>query len=245
MAGTLAVVLSAMAACSGSSKKAATPTTRTPVTTATTPSSTAGGPATSDREAIGLNRSLLSAAEVAQAMGLTAPPTPETPGAKATPQGPITEQAILAVLPNAAVYKPLYDNAGGGNGANVTYHVASPKIDIDILAVKFATQQGGQSFVRQASNIATTLAQGKATAHPEMALGVLPAADQAILRVPPGPVTDPTQETVVTDILYGNGVFYLVTLMSAPAAVSDAHVIALARAQDAKYQADKSAIGAG
>jgi hypothetical protein len=240
---TVAVVLMAMAACSGSSKKTTAPTTAPPVTTATTAPSTAAGPATSDKVAVGLNRTLLTAAEVQQSVGLAAPPTPEVPGAKATPQGPISEQDILNVLPNAAVYKPLYDGAGGGNGANVTYHVASPKIVIDILAVKFATQQGGQSFVDKATSIATTLAQGKATPHSELALGVLPAADQAILRVPPGPVTDPTEETVVTDILYSNGAFYLVTLMSAPAAVTDTQVIALARAQDAKYQANKSAIG--
>jgi hypothetical protein len=173
-------------------------------------------------------------------MGLKAAPTQEAAGPTATAQGPLTEQGILSVLPNSAVYKPIYDKAGGGVGANVLYHAASPKVDIDILAIKFASQQGGQSFVQQAAGIATTLAQGKATPHPEMGLGVLPASQQAIIRVPPGPLTDPTNETIVTDILYANGVDYLLTLMGPPGAVTDAQVIALAKAQDAKYQFSKS-----
>ena len=191
-----------------------------------------------------LNKSLLSAAKVQQAMGLGAPPSPETPGPSATPQGPLTKQGLLSVLPNPAVYAPLYDGAGGGNGANVSYHAASPKVDADILAIKFATEQGGQSFVKQATLIATSLAQGKTTAHPEMALGVLPASQQSVLRVPPGALTG-TQETVATDILYADGVFYLVTLMAAPGVVTDAQVIALARAQDANYRSVKATIDGG
>jgi hypothetical protein len=245
----LVIGLVALAACGGSGKKAVAPTTTgpAPTTTTTAPASTttapaASGSASTDKVAIGLNASFLSAAEVQHALALAATPTPEAAGPSATAQGPLTEQGILSVLPNAAVYKPIYDKAGGGVGANVLYHAASPKLDIDILAIKFASQQGGQSFVEQAASIATSLAQGKATLHPEMHLGVLPASEQAIIRVPPGPLTDPTNETIVADILYPNGIDYLVTLMAPPGAVSDAQVIALAKAQDAKYQATKGSV---
>jgi hypothetical protein len=247
----LVVALVGVAACGGSGKKSAAPTTTgpAPATTATASTSTTAAPGSNgavstDKVAIGLNSSLLSAAEVQRGLGLSASPTQEAAGPQATAQGPLTEQGILSVLPNAAVYKPIYDQAGGGVGANVLYHAASPKLDIDILAVKFADQQGGASFVQHAAGIATTLAQGKATLHPEMTLGVLSPAQQGVIRVPPGPLTDPTNETIVTDILYGNGVDYLVTLMAPPGAVTDAQVIALAQAQDAKYQTAKSSIGA-
>jgi hypothetical protein len=242
----LVIALTAVAACGGSGKKSAAPTTTAPAPSTTTTASTtvpaANGSASTDTVAIGLNTSLLSATEVQRGLGLPALPTQEAVAPTATAQGPLTEQGILSVLPNAAVYKPIYDKAGGGVGANVLYHAASPKLDIDILAIKFASQQGGQSFVQQAAGIATTLAQGKATLHPEMGLGVLPASQQAIIRVPPGPLTDPTNETIVTDILYANGANYLVTLMAPPGTVTDAQVIALAKAQDAKYQATKSTI---
>jgi hypothetical protein len=243
----LAVAVTGVAACSGSGKKAAAPTTtQAAVTTTSTTAAAAGtgGLASTDKVAIGLDRSLLSAAEVQRALALSALPTKEGTGAQATAQGPLSEQGLLSVLPNATVYKPIYDQAGGGVGANVLYHAATPKLDIDILTAKFATQAGGASFVKKASDIATTLAQGKATPHPEMGLGTLPADLQVVIRVPPGPLTDPTNETIITDILYADGVDYLMTLMGPPGVVSDAQVIALAKAQDAKYQATKGSLGA-
>jgi hypothetical protein len=243
----LAVALVGAAACSGGGKKSAAPTTHLPPAPVTTTSTTAPGTGSlvsTDKVAVQLDQSLLSAAEVARALALPAPPTKEAAGPTATAQGPLTEQGLLSVLPNAAVYKPIYDKAAGGVGANVLYHASTPKLDIDILTAKFATQAGGQSFVTQASDIATTFAQGKATPHPEMALGVLPATLQAVIRVPPGPLTDPTKETIITDILYADGIDYLMTLMGPPGAVTDAQVIALAKAQDAKYQTLKASFGA-
>lgn len=242
----LAVAVVGAAGCGGGAKKSAAPTTTipAPVTTTSTTASGAGGLISTDKVAVQLNRSLLSAAEVQRALALSVPPTQEAAGPTATAQGPLTEQGLLSVLPNATVYKPIYDKAAGGVGANVLYHAATPKLDIDILTAKFATQAGGQSFVKQAADIATTFAQGKATQHPEMGLGVLPATLQVVIRVPPGPLTDPTNETIITDILYANGIDYLMTLMGPPGAVTDAQVIALAKAQDAKYQSLKGSFGA-
>jgi len=247
------------AGCSGGGKKPAQAlgaTTTTPATTAAattaSPATTTTSPATAsnptgltsnDKVAIGLNASLLGASEVAGALGLATPPDPEPPGPQATPQGPLNEQGILGVLPNATVYRPLYEGAKGGVGANVTYHAPAAKLIIDVLAIKFADQQGGQSFVQQATNIATSLAQGKVTPHPELSLGVLPAGEQGVLRVPPSVLADPTEETLLVDVLYPDGVFYVATIMAPPRTVTDGQMIALARAQDVKYQANKASIG--
>jgi len=247
------------AGCSGGGKKPAQAlgaTTTTPATTAAattaSPATTTTSPATAsnptgltsnDKVAIGLNASLLGASEVAGALGLATPPDPEPPGPQATPQGPLNEQGILGVLPNATVYRPLYEGAKGGVGANVTYHAPAAKLIIDVLAIKFADQRGGQSFVQQATNIATSLAQGKVTPHPELSLGVLPAGEQGVLRVPPSVLADPTEETLLVDVLYPDGVFYVATIMAPPRTVTDGQMIALARAQDVKYQANKASIG--
>jgi hypothetical protein len=247
----LVAVIGVGVACSRSShkasglNKAAAASTTLASTTTTTPGS-AVNPAdvtTTDKVALGLNVSLLSASDVAHAMGLSPPPAPEVPGPHATPQGPLTEQGILSVLPDATVYRPLYERAHGGVGANVTYHVPSAKLDIDILAIKFANQQGAQSFVQQATNIATSLAQAKVTPHPELALGVLPAGLQGVLRVPPSPLTDPTHETILIDVVYHDGVDYVITLIAPPRTVTDLQMITLARAQDTRYRANKASIG--
>jgi hypothetical protein len=229
--------LAGLAGCSSGGKKSAGPTTtKAPVTTTSTVAAGQSAVTSNDPVARALNNSLLTEAETQAALGLAGALTPEIPGPTATPQGPLNEQGILSVVPNAAVYKPIYEGAGGGVGANATYHASSPKLDVDLLAVKFATQQGGQSFVQQELNLATTLAQGKATPHPEMHLGVLPSEQQIVVRVPPGPLTG-TQETVLTDILYANGSYYLLAVMGPPGAVTDAQIIALAKKQDAKYLA--------
>jgi len=248
----VAVVAAAvLAACSGTASKSTAPA---PVTTVQSPSTAvspgaaaataARGLASRDEVAVRLAGSLLGAAGVQAALGLLAPPPEEPAGPTAVVQGPLTEQGLLSVLPSAALYKPIYDRAGGGVGANVLYHATTPKLDIDILTAKFASRGGGESFVEQAAAIATTLGQGKATPHLEMGLGVLPASLQEVIRVPPGALTDPNDETIITDILYGDGVDYLMTLVGPPGTVTDAQVIALAKAQDAKYQTLKTTIGA-
>jgi hypothetical protein len=195
--------------------------------------------------AVALNGTLLTAAETQSALSLPAVPAQEPAVNPQTPQGPLSEEGLLSVLPNSAVYKPLYDRAGGGVGANVTYHSATPKLDIDVTAIKFASASGAESFVKQATALATTLAQGKTTPHPEVTLGVAPADEQVVLRVPPSPLGDPTNETVVQDIVYSNGVTYLVTLLGLPGTISDQQIIALARAQDAKWSARRASLHLG
>jgi hypothetical protein len=248
--GAVAVLI-ATGACGSSSKKAASPTTTTaPTTTATTAattSSTAAGSASyasTDPVAIALNNTLLTATEVQQILKLPAVPGQEQPGPNSTPQGPLNENGVLNVLPSAAVYKPLYDQAGGGVGANVTYHLTSAKLDVGVLTVKFATAAGGQSFIQKATNIVTTIAQGKPIPHPELNIGVLPPSMQVVVHIPPSAIADPTNETIVLDFLYANGVAYLIDTVAPPGSITDQEIISLAKAQDAKYQAHKSSFGA-
>jgi hypothetical protein len=253
VAGAVVVVIAA-GACGGSSKKATPATTGAttapaPTTTTTAASTTSsaagqGSFASTDKVAVALNGTLLTAAEVQQVLKLPATPGQEQPGPNSTPQGPLNENGVLNVLPSAAIYKPLYDKAGGGVGANVTYHLQSAKLDVGILTVMFATAAGGQQFIQQATNIVTTVAQGKATAHPDLAIGVLPPSMQVVVRIPPSAIADPTNETIVVDFLYSNGVAYLVDVVAPPGSTTDQQIISLAKAQDAKYQAQKGSLGA-
>ena len=249
VAGVLLLGVLATGACGSSSKKAAPTTTVAPTTstTAATTTTTAAGAssyASTDPVAIALNNTLLTATEVQQVLKLPAVPGQEQPGPNSTPQGPLNENGVLNVLPSAAVYKPLYDQAGGGVGANVTYHLTSEKLDVGVLTVKFATAGGGQSFIQKATGLVTTIAQGKPSPHPELGIGVLPPNMQEVIHIPPSAIADPTNETVVIDFLYANGVAYLVDTVAPPGSITDQAIIGLAKAQDAKYQAHKASIGA-
>jgi hypothetical protein len=207
----------------------------------------AGSASTSstDPVAVALDATLLSAAETQQALSLPAVPTGEPAVKPETPQGPLSEQGLLGVLPDGAVYKPFYDQAGGGVGANVTYHSTTPRLDSDVAAIKFATPKGAESFIARATTLATTLAQGRTTPHPELGLGVVPPGQQEVLRVPPSAVGDPTDETVLLDVVYSDGVTYLITLLGPPGTITDQQIIAIARAQDAKWSAQRAGLGLG
>jgi hypothetical protein len=206
------------------------------------------GPAASsstDPVAVALNGTLLSASETQKALSLRAVPSGEPAAKPETPQGPLSEQGLLSVLPDGAIYKPFYDQAGGGVGANVTYHSAAPRLDIDLAAFKFATPEGAESFIARATALATTLAQGKTTPHPELGLGVVPASQQQLLRVPPSAVGDPNDESVLLDVVYSDGVTYLITLLGPPGTITDQQIIAVARAQDAKWSAQRPGLRLG
>jgi hypothetical protein len=238
-----AIVLSASAACSSSQKKAVAPSTT--ATTSTTATSTASdsASASTDPAAIALNAAVVSPAEVQQALGLPAAPSADGPGKSSTPQGPLTETGLLGVLPGAGAYKSIFEKAGGSVGANATYR--SPNVEVDVAAIKFATAGGAQSFVEQGLTLATVLAKGQTTAHPELMAGVLPSKDRVILRVPPSPLADANKETVATSVVYSNGAFFLISLFGPVGTITDQQVIALARAQDRKWAAARSTLGIG
>jgi hypothetical protein len=243
LGGLLAVAL--VSGCSSSKKKATLPASSTTPTSAAGSTTTAPGAAvaSSDPVAVALNSTLLTAAEVQQVLSLPSAPTAEPAGPASTPQGPLTENGLLSVLPSAAVYKPIYDRAGGGVGANATYH--SGALDIDLAAIKFATASGGRTFVEQVITLATTIAQGSSVPHPQLPAGELPPKDRVVVRVPPSQLADPTHETVATSLLYNNGVFYLITLLSPLHGITDQQVVALATAQDAKYLRMQSQLHVG
>jgi hypothetical protein len=234
-------------ACGGSSNKAA-PTTTAPASTTTTVATTstaasAAGPyASTDKVAVALSNTLLKATEVQQILKLPAPPGQEQPGPGSTPQGPLNETGVLNVVPGGALMKPLYDQAGGGVGANVTYHRTAEMLDVGVLAVKFGTAAGAQSFIQKAASLIATLAHGKANPHPELGIGVLSPSMQEVVHIPPSAIADPTNETIALDFLYRDGVAYLVDTVAPTGHITDDQIIALAKAQDARYQAQKKAI---
>jgi hypothetical protein len=239
-----ALLVAAAASCSTSKKKVASPST-TATTSSTLPASTtAPGPsASTDPVALALNTSLLTPAEVQRALSLPSQPSMETPGATATAQGPLTETGLLSVLPGSAVYKPVFERAGGSVGANATYH--SGKLDIDVAAIKFSSPTGAQGFMEQVISLATVLARGQARPHPELDAGVLPTRDRVVVRVPPSPIADADKETVATALVYSNGVFFLASLIAPPGSITDQQVIDLAKAQDAKWRAARAQLGIG
>jgi hypothetical protein len=238
------LVVAAIAGCSSTKKKASPPAP--PTTTLTTVAGSAATPgsnASTDPVAIAVNTTLLTPAEVQRALSLPSTPTTETVSGSSTPQGPLNETGLLSVLPGAAVYKPMFDSAGGSVGANATYHAG--KMDIDLAAIKFSTPSGAQSFVQQVINLATVLARGQATPHPELSIGVLPPADRVVVRVPPSALADADKETVATSIVYSNGVLFLISLLGPVGTITDQQLIGLAHAQDAKWGTERPRLGIG
>jgi hypothetical protein len=240
------LIVATTVACS-SGKKQASPASTTPTTatTSTTGSSSAVPPGSlrsNDPAAIALNSSLLTPAEVQRALSIGATPTTE-PAGSSTPQGPLNETGLLNAIPGAATYRPMFERDGGGVGANATYHLGH--MDIDLAAIKFATAAGAQSFVEQVVNLAKVLAKAQVTPHEEFAAGVLPSNDRVVVRVPPSPIADASNETVATSIVYSNGAFYLVTLLGPPGTITDQQIVALATAQDRKWAAARPSLGIG
>jgi hypothetical protein len=242
-AGLCSVLVVAAASCSTTKKKAAPPTTTATTSTTLAASSTAPGPsASTDPVALALNTTLLTPAEVQRALSLPSQPTTETPGS-ATAQGPLTENGLLSVLPGSAVYKPVFERAGGSVGANATYH--SGRLDVDVAAIKFSSPAGAQAFMEQVINLATVLARGQARPHLELSAGVLPPRDRVVVRVPPSPIADADKETVATALVYSNGVFFLASLLAPQGTITDQQVIDLAKAQDTKWSAARPQLGIG
>jgi hypothetical protein len=240
------LIVATATACSSGNKKASPPgTTATTAATSTTVSPSPGTPGSlrsSDPAAIALNSTLLTPAEVQRTLSMGATPTTEPTGSS-TPQGPLNETGLLSAIPGAAAYRPMFDRDGGGVGANATYHLGH--MDIDLAAIKFATAAGAQSFVEQVTNLAKVLAKAQVNPHAEFGAGVLPANDRVVVRVPPSPIADATNETVATSIVYSNGAFYLVSLLGPPGTVTDEQIIALAAAQDRKWSAARPSLGIG
>jgi hypothetical protein len=238
------LVVAAAASCSTTKKKAAPPTTTATTPTTSSPSTIApGASASTDPVALALNTTLLTPAEVQHALSLPSLPSTETPGASATAQGPLTENGLLSVLPGSAVYKPMFERAGGSVGANATYH--SGKLDIDVAAIKFSNPAGAQGFMEQVISLATVLARGQARPHPELGVGVLPPRDRVVVRVPPSPIADADKETVATGLVYSNGVFFLASLLAPLGTITDQQVIDLAKAQDTKWSSARPQLGIG
>jgi len=226
------------AACGSSSKKAATTTTTTTAPTTTT--STTVVLKSDSKVAAALDASILSAQQVQATLGLSASPTAYTGTAAAPgpPQGPLSLDGVAKVFPDPS-YKGLLQQGNASVGDNRSYLVpaGSSGYVLNILAVKFAAAKSGGLFAQSATLVATTFGGAKATQHPEVKVGTTPGA---VLVVPPSGTSQ--AETVVIASLYADGVYYLISTSAPPGAIKDATVIAVLKAQDAKYQGQKATI---
>jgi len=230
------------AACGDDGDEGADDTTTTSSTTASSTTSTTASLKSDSAVAVALDGTILSAAEVQAALGLSAAPQPYagTPAAPAPPQGPLTLDGIAKVYPSDA-YKGLLQQGEASVGANKSQLVVVGQggYVLNILAVKFKSAQTGGLFVQSASGVATTFGGAKTNAHPEVKIGVTPGA---VLVVPPA--VGATNETVVTSALMPDGVFYQVSASAPPVSVKDDVVIKVLTAQAAKYEKNKASIPA-
>jgi hypothetical protein len=190
-----------------------------------------------DQVAVNLDQSILTAAEVQAAAGLPAAPVEYkgTGNAPPPPQGALNLDGIAAVFPSEA-YKGALEEGKASVGANRTY-VAGSGLVLNVLAVKFESATTAGTFLKFATNVATTLGGAKVTPHPEFKIGV--AAGQ-VVRVPPSAGATPPTEITVTSILFANGVYYQTSMTATPGAITDEAVIAFATAQNTKYQSVKA-----
>lgn len=236
----LAVAL-VFAACGNDKKDAAKDTTTTSTTAASTTTTTANLKSDS-AVAVALNDSILDAQQLQAALGLSAPPTVYQGNGTTPPppQGPLSLDGVAKVLPDPA-YKGLLEQGQASVGANKTYlvQVGQGGYVVDILAVKFKDATTGGTFVTAATQVATTFGGAKTNIHDELHIGVAP---NTVLVVPPAAGSQ--SETVVVSALYQDGVYYLVSALAPPGTLTDALVIKMLKAQDAKYQAKKSTIPA-
>jgi hypothetical protein len=143
------------------------------------------------------------------------------------PQGTLSAKAVatllsggrLSLLGSGVSYSTAYLEAHGGIGANVAYTADVPggAIDYDALAIKFPTKADGQSFASQV--ISTDEAGGGGAvsvvplANADVNLlqeGVLATPDQIFLELPVSK-TGPAAQSTLTQMLFSNGTYYLIT----------------------------------
>lgn len=227
----------------GDDDEASDTTTTTASTTTTTPPPDYSAFKSTDGVAVSLDGSILTAAEVQAAAGLSAVPVEYkgTGNSPPPPQGPLNLDGMAAVFPSPA-YKGALEDGKASVGANKT--VADPASGrvFNILAVKFESATTGGKFVTFATNVATSLGGATVTPHPEFKVGVLPGQ---VVRVPPSAGATPPTEIVVAGVMYPNGVYYQASITAPVGSVTDDAAIAFVRAQDAKYQSVKSLLALG
>lgn len=226
------LTLVVVAGCAKSSP--ATKATTTTTAAGPTPTTTPANFVSTNALATKLDKSIVTPAQIQAALHLQTPPTAVP--APTVPQGPLNLDGVTAVFPSP-IYKQALQSGGFTDGANRSF--TDGTTGPNVLAMKFQDATSGGKFVDFATRVATTVGGAKATAHPELTVGVLPGT---ILRVPPSPTASPPNEIVVAAALYPNGVYYLVSISAAVASVTDEQVIALLRAQDIAYQANKAAL---
>jgi hypothetical protein len=239
----LAIGLLLVAGACGDDDDEASDTTTTSSTTTTAPGPDYSKFKSTDQVAVNLDQSLMTAAEIQAAAGLSATPAEYkgTGNSPPPPQGPLNLDGIAAVFPSEA-YKGALEDGKASVGANKTVVDASIGRVFNVLAVKFESATTAQNFVAFATNVATTLGGAKVTPRADFKVGVLPGQ---VVTVPPSAGATPPTEITVASVLYPNGVYYQASVTAPVGVVTADTVIAFVKAQDAKYQGLKSLLGLG
>jgi hypothetical protein len=228
-----------LAAC-GSSKSSTKSTTTSSTTTTTATTTTTTAVLTSNSAlAVALDESILSGQQVQAALGLSAAAQPYagTAAAPAPPQGGLSLDGVAKVFPDPSYKGLLEGNATVGANRSYLVPAGTSGYVLNILAIKFNSQQAGSTFVTSATQVATTFGGAATHAHPEVKVGLTPGA---VLVVPPRAPS--TNETVVTASLYADGVYYLISTTAPVGAIQDEVVIKVLKAEDAKYSSVKAKI---
>jgi hypothetical protein len=250
LCGLLVAAFVALSACANNNT-ASTTTATTRASTTTRATTTSGPPPSTvnpykvtDDLSIGLDKSILTTAELSQAPAVAAPALTGTVDMQLPPQGPIDESGTIVVL-TSPVFRDSLNMGKFAGAANETYVITDTPgamgLGLNILAIKFESGDTGTQFLNLARNLAVQVLGGTITMHPEAHIGII---QNDILRIPPPPTSVLKAEIVVVVSLYTDGVYYLIAKVAPVGMVTDATMLNLIKAQDAKYQNQKASLEA-
>jgi hypothetical protein len=128
---------------------------------------------------------------------------------RTTPQGPLTAAAVLTVLDHHGAYDNAFRATGGGPGARETFDVSMFPKQWDALGIKFSSGAQAQHF---ADSVSAILQHGGGQAmHLEYTRD---NASRAIYQIQPSsPFGVPGHTTYVTDLVFPDGSYYMLTMV--------------------------------
>jgi hypothetical protein len=136
-----------------------------------------------------------------------------------TPNGTLSPSGVLAVLGHGGAFQSAFLQSRGGVGANVAYGVSfGGTVYYGVLGIKFPSTTAGKYFAQQVVAILTAGSGAQvlkpSTYPPQFAplkVGVLPTSNRVILQVPSASVGIPPGPSVVSQMLFSDGSYYLLS----------------------------------
>jgi|GEM_PF-6970957 hypothetical protein len=150
-----------------------------------------------------------------------------------TLQGPLTPANVVTVLDHGGAFGAAYAAAGRGVGAHVSFDItfrSAPWQHIDVLAIKFASGDDASSFSGQIRKVMATDGHGVVSAY------ITSPPVMPIIDVPPEPFGSQIGHSFVTDLVYPDGTYYLMTVAVPGTGLGTGPVAGLALRQDTEYR---------